>query len=201
MGYIIEVPFPLDIFDAATNRCLPGYEHGVVDFKREQTTLGSVIYHLRQEQLGNLGSIEIHKIHPEITEVHFIDPPMPNDQEAIQYLAKTKLADKVNLFQEITKLIDSNAPISLVALVACELVQPEKVAQRNNKHGATDWYLALPKDEARPLIDSVNRALRDARNTFHAKRKEHYRLVLEAFENRLHDDGAWKLNIGANLHF
>ena len=189
MNYIVEIPIAIDILDAATHRCLPGYAPGFVDFTREQLTFGSVIYHLRQWQLGALGSIELHKIHAEVTDLHVNGPPTPEDDEAVQYVARTRLAGKVELFEGVNNLIKSGAPAWLVALVIYEFVPPEKAAQRHGDDGATTWYLALPRNESRPLFARLHKILGEARKTLHDKRKEHHLLVLEAFDKRLHDDG------------
>jgi hypothetical protein len=189
MNYIVEIPFAIDILDAATYRCLPGYAPGFVDFTREQPTFGSVIYYLQQEQLGALGSIELHKIHAEVTALHVNGPPKPEDDEAILYVTQTKLAGKVDLFDRVNNLIESGAPAWLVALIIYELVPPEKAAQRSGDDGATMWYLALPRSESLPLFAQVHEVLGTARKALHDKRKEHHQLVLEAFDNRLRDDG------------
>src|SRR5262245_51633055 len=141
MNYIVEIPFAIDILDAATYRCLPGFAPGFIDYTREQPTFGSVIYHLRQEQLGALGSIELHKIHAEVTALHVNEPPVPADHEAILYVIHTRLAGKAELFDNVNSLIKSGAPDWLVGLVIYELVPPEKAAQRHEDDGATTWYL------------------------------------------------------------
>lgn len=188
MNYIVELHCPLDIFDAATYRCLPGFASGFIEFTREELTFGSVIYHLRQEQLGDMGSIELHKIHAEVTAVHVNAPPTPSDDESIRYVVQTRLAGKAELFEKTCNLIDAGTPAWLLALIVYELIPPEKAATRGEANTLM-WHLALPREDSLPLIIKTYDLLADARKVLQDKRKDHHRSVLQAFNNRLHNDG------------
>jgi len=136
-----------------------------------------------------LGSIELNKIHAEVTAVHVSGPPEPEDNEALRYITETKLVENTELHSRIHELFRLGAPGWLIALVVYGLIPPEKAAQRHEEESKPTWYLALPSNESRPLIMRHHGLCRDARSALHAKRIEHHQLVLEAFNNRMRDDG------------
>jgi len=53
----LEIPF--DVMDGLAATCIPGFAPGFMDFRREQVDPGRVIYHLLQDNLGELGTLEI----------------------------------------------------------------------------------------------------------------------------------------------
>jgi hypothetical protein len=71
------IPIPLDIFDALVNRYLSGPVRNWVDFDREEVTLGSVRYDLRQLELGELGTIELFKTGVQESSMFVKSPPFP----------------------------------------------------------------------------------------------------------------------------
>ena len=76
MAYLQEVPKPFHIMDGVLLRCLPGYAPGWVEFEREEVIPGvEVVYHLSQDELGDLGDVRISKADDQLTVLHFGDPP------------------------------------------------------------------------------------------------------------------------------
>jgi len=55
-----EIPIGLEVLDALVERYLSEFAHVWVDFDREPTTLGSVTYGLRHEELGDLATITLY---------------------------------------------------------------------------------------------------------------------------------------------
>jgi len=76
--FILEgIPLPLDILDALVERYLPGFAPGWVGFGREEITGGSVLYRMRQEDLGDLGTIKLLKTGPQESAMDVKRPPHP----------------------------------------------------------------------------------------------------------------------------
>jgi DNA-binding CsgD family transcriptional regulator len=78
---IVVLPQPLDAVDAAIENCLQGYAPGWVEFKRNELTRGSLVYHLGHAGLGDLGSIKIRKLAESRTELSIdsLSPTPPRD--------------------------------------------------------------------------------------------------------------------------
>jgi len=75
LNYSEELEIPLDVLDAAIcqaldNAPVPGW----IEFERQQRTLGSVTYWLRQRELGGLGTLKLHKRTDAITEMNIAEP-------------------------------------------------------------------------------------------------------------------------------
>lgn len=58
---LVEIPIPIDVFDALISRYLPGRIRGWVDFDREEETPVRIKYKLHQSELGEIGTIELFK--------------------------------------------------------------------------------------------------------------------------------------------
>lgn len=70
----VEIPIPIDIFDALVSRYLPGRAPGWVDFDREQITPVRFKYRLRQSELGEIGAVELYKTGNDESAM-FVSPP------------------------------------------------------------------------------------------------------------------------------
>lgn len=77
----IELPLPFDILDALVMECLPGYAPGWVEFTREQITPATVVYSLRQDQLGDLGQITLRKVSKRSSEMSIVRPRRPTSRD------------------------------------------------------------------------------------------------------------------------
>ena len=84
MGAINELSVSLDVIDAAILACFRGWASGVVEFKREATTLGSVTYWISQNELGDLGEIHLRKKSENVSEIDIDDPPSPQKRGITQ---------------------------------------------------------------------------------------------------------------------
>ncbi len=77
----IEVPLSFDILDALVMECLPGYAPGMVEFTREQITPATVIFWLRQDELGDLGQMRLRKVSKRSSEMSIVRPPRPPSRD------------------------------------------------------------------------------------------------------------------------
>lgn len=83
--FILErIPIPLDILDALVERYLPGLAPGWVEFDREEITGGSVLYRMRQENLGDLGTIKLLKTGLQESAMEVRRPPLPSPRDLTQ---------------------------------------------------------------------------------------------------------------------
>ena len=87
MAYMQEVPKPFDIMDGVLLRYLPGYAPGWVEIEREEVIPGvEVVYHLSQDELGDLGVVKISKADERVTLLHIGDPPRVQiDTDELKY--------------------------------------------------------------------------------------------------------------------
>lgn len=101
-----ELGTPFNQIDNAILECLKhGFAPGFVEYTREQQTNSYVIYHLKQEQLGDLGTIEITERNPTRVLLTVYQPSLlstrdvtPQETAAINALAKEEqLAAQLDL--------------------------------------------------------------------------------------------------------
>ena len=105
----IELRIRLSVLDAAVDRCLPGWtrylgvEGGVVEFQREQTTSGSVVYRICDQEPGDLGSVTVRELSTDKCELQIDGPRLPAtrnlDEEELTQIRD--IADKEERRREV----------------------------------------------------------------------------------------------------
>jgi hypothetical protein len=77
-----ELSIPLERLDALVEQYLPGLAPGWVDFDREVIVHGgSVVYKLRQGDLGELGTIKLRQVSDDTTVMQVHAPPRPSQRK------------------------------------------------------------------------------------------------------------------------
>ena len=84
-----EIPIALEVLDALVERYLSEFARVWVNFDREQKTLGSVIYRLRHDQLGDSGTINLYKVGEQKSTMKIHDPPRLPDRDPTPEEQKT----------------------------------------------------------------------------------------------------------------
>jgi hypothetical protein len=69
-----KIRMPFDALDAATDAALRRAAPGWVEFAREPLTFGSVVYHLWQRELGDIGQMRLRKITETLSEIWVLEP-------------------------------------------------------------------------------------------------------------------------------
>ena len=72
--HILEWLQPIAVLDAGISRHVEGQAHGWCRYERQEQTKGSVIYHLFQPELGDVGRIELYMMAERITDMHLVQP-------------------------------------------------------------------------------------------------------------------------------
>src|SRR5690242_2694973 len=111
MGYMIILPVPFDILDAAIAENLTYLPRGFVENEREPITSASVIYHLTQEQLGEVGELRVRKLLQNKSELYLCDPASPKtrhptEEELTLVRSKSNRDEKVAAMSEINTVIN-----------------------------------------------------------------------------------------------
>ena len=86
---IYEIPLPHDVLVAATIDCLNRFAPGYIEYSIDENP-GLYIFHLSQEQLGKLCDLTIRKTGFKICEIFFGLPNFITQNEAKEFLRKTK---------------------------------------------------------------------------------------------------------------
>jgi hypothetical protein len=112
MGYFVILPIPYDILDAAIAENLSYFADGFLEFTRSSASSASTIYHLRQEQLGDVGEFRIRKLLDEKSELYIKDPQISSsrdwtEDEKASLQSQIMRDDKLKVIQKVSKKIDS----------------------------------------------------------------------------------------------
>ncbi len=194
--FIIELPVPFDVLDAAVNEFLPGYIRGWVKMSRKEMSHGSVVYELWQNQLGDLGKIKLRKKADEISELNVNRPPKPTDEEFLEYEKLTKPGISEMTSQISQGVVGEYPGYLLRAIYLNEVIDSQDIAVelREDKKSSTGkvLHIAWPSDysqETRREKFSLARKNRESsREKLYDKRKEHLGKVVNVLFERLEQD-------------
>ena len=172
----IFVPMQLDVFDAATQDCLPGYAPGNVGYTR--VVSGSlIIYFLTYDQLGNLGELRLRKLSEKKTLLALNHVPYPTEEETLKYYSS--LANH-EWSKEAERLLKRKQALEF----------------------DPDLYIPILREDDEKLhgqdgvgeILKITSKIRELRKELLHKREVHRGMVIQAYFNRLNVDGIWRLN-------
>lgn len=120
----MEVSVPLERLDALVEQYLPGLAPGWVDFDREVVVQGgSVVYKLRQGDLGELGTIKLRQINDDTTVMQVHAPPRPSQR---------KLTPEEQ--ESLANGSDSEKDQELLALLRRRRAESEDLHRRRKEH-------------------------------------------------------------------
>src|ERR1041384_7427267 len=112
VGMIILLPISFEILDAATERCLPGFAPGFINFKKdsEDSVPGSMtVRKLWQGDLGDMGTVSVEKLRIEESQIDFSGPKSASDDEAMDY-AKLLHPDMANKIKDFVRSTGKQPP-------------------------------------------------------------------------------------------
>jgi hypothetical protein len=85
---IYQIPVEWDVLAAASDSCLAGYAPGFVNYQVIKQTPASATYRLWQDELGELGTVEIRKLRVGLSEIHFSGLPLLAEESKQQRVRK-----------------------------------------------------------------------------------------------------------------
>lgn len=140
-----KIPIPIDVLDALISRYITGYTPGWADYDREEITPVRIKYHLRQDQLGKIGTIEIYKTGNQESEMMVNSPSYPlGEQELIKKHGRKELKKKKR-----------NHQIKVIDVLFHRLSKDESWIGYWEK-GIEKWEQESQNDEIRIHIDDID---------------------------------------------
>lgn len=120
---IYEFPIEFEVLVAATEACLPGYAPGWINFESKRETPGSIVYRLWQDQLEDLGTVEVRKLRPVLSLVTFKGPPL-SDPTILSGADKAK----------ISELQDNEKHAAIIGLIKQSRAEKALLRKKKREH-------------------------------------------------------------------
>lgn len=95
MNYIIIFPWAFEVMDAAVAEHLSNFMNGFIEYRREMITQSSVIYHLSQRQLGEVGQVRLRKLPNQTSEFAVREAARPEIRD-INDVERAALQEQAN---------------------------------------------------------------------------------------------------------